>query len=123
MWERASGRAKAEGLPLIWVLSRALDSYTAGTLSLPRNETLAPAGGRRGRSVFAADTVWDAADRRRSAEGVKSMSALCEILPDAYARREIHPYAVMVTTDQRDALALSSAPGARTGGLAIAAAA
>ncbi|MFD7057298.1 hypothetical protein ACFWBS_56625 [Streptomyces mirabilis] len=32
------------------------------------------------------------------------MSALCEILLDAYARGDIHPYARMITTAQRDAL-------------------
>ncbi|MEV7385936.1 hypothetical protein [Streptomyces sp. NPDC091215] len=32
------------------------------------------------------------------------MSALCEILLDAYARGEIHPYAHMVSTAQRDEL-------------------
>ena len=32
------------------------------------------------------------------------MSALCEILLGAYGRGEIHPYARMVTTAQRDEL-------------------
>ncbi len=32
------------------------------------------------------------------------MSALCEILLDAYARGEVHPYARMVTTAQREEL-------------------
>jgi hypothetical protein len=36
------------------------------------------------------------------------MSALCEILLDAYARGDIHPYARMVTTAQREAFAAAS---------------
>ncbi len=35
-WESAGERAKSEGLPLIWVMSRALTDYAAGTLTLPR---------------------------------------------------------------------------------------
>ncbi|MET8783986.1 hypothetical protein [Streptomyces sp. NPDC004589] len=38
------------------------------------------------------------------------MSALCELLLDPYARGDIHPYARMVTTTQRDALTSSDAP-------------
>lgn len=106
VWERASDRAKTEGLPLIWVLSRALDSYASETLPLPRAETIASPGGRRGRSVFATDAAWKAADKRRGKDKVASMSALCEILLDAYARQEIHPHAVVVTTAQRDQFAL-----------------
>ncbi|MGW2423352.1 hypothetical protein ACWC0C_29580 [Streptomyces sp. NPDC001709] len=99
VWESAGERAKAEGLPLIWVMSRALTDYAAGALTLPRTTTDAP-GPRRGRSIFATDPVWAAADERRATDGVRSISALCEILLDAYARREIHPVARMVASDQ-----------------------
>ncbi|QFQ96817.1 hypothetical protein F9278_11965 [Streptomyces phaeolivaceus] len=104
VWESASERAKSEGLPLIWVMSRALTDYAAGTLTLSRTTASPEAGPRRGRTVFASDTVWNEADKRRIKEKVRSMSALCEILLDAYARSEIHPYARMVTTAQRDEL-------------------
>ncbi|MER5382945.1 hypothetical protein ABT040_22120 [Streptomyces sp. NPDC002688] len=107
VWEAAGARAKSEGLPLIWVMSRALTEYAAGTLPLPRSVTSTKAGNRRGRSVFATDEVWSGADERRAKDAVRSMSALCEILLDAYARGDIHPYARMVTTAQREALAAS----------------
>lgn len=105
VWDAAAARARDEGLPLTWVASRALTGYATGDLPLPRTATESATGSRRGRSVFAADDVWTAADRRREDDGVRSMSALVEILLDAYARGEIHTHARMVTTDQRDALA------------------
>jgi hypothetical protein len=104
VWESAGERAKSEGLPLIWVMSRALTDYAAGTLNLSRTTAAPETGPRRGRTVFASDTVWDEADRRRAKDKVRSMSALCEILLGAYARGEIHPYARMVTTARRDEL-------------------
>ncbi|MBQ1090459.1 hypothetical protein [Streptomyces sp. B93] len=104
VWEAAGARARSEGLPLIWIMSRALTEYAAGTLPLPRTVPGVQAGGRRGRSVFATDAVWSAADARRRTENVRSMSALCETLLAAYARGDIHSYARMVTTAQRDAL-------------------
>ncbi|WP_406368596.1 hypothetical protein OG788_45465 [Streptomyces sp. NBC_00647] len=88
-------------------MSRALAEYAAGTLPLPRSLTSTKAGNRRGRSVFATDEVWSGADERRVKDAVRSMSALCEILLDAYARGDIHPYARMVTTAQREVLAAS----------------
>jgi hypothetical protein len=103
-WESAGERAKSEGLPLIWVMSRALTDYAAGILTLSRTTAGPEAGPRRGRTVFATDAVWAHADTRRAKDSVRSMSALCEILLDAYARGEIHPYARMVTTAQRDEL-------------------
>ncbi|WP_175410658.1 hypothetical protein [Streptomyces sp. TRM64462] len=115
VWDAAGERARSEGLPLIWIMSRSLTEYAAGTLPLPRTVTRAEAGNRRGRSVFAMDAVWNAADTRRRADNVRSMSALCEILLDAYARQEIHPYARMVTTAQRDALAPERASGSPEG--------
>ncbi len=108
VWDAAGERAKREGLPLVWVISRALADYGAGLLPLPRAATTAPRGNRRGRSIFATSAVWSAADRRRTTDGVRSMSALCEILLDAYAREEIHVHAVMVTTEGRDALTASA---------------
>ncbi|WNZ14864.1 hypothetical protein [Streptomyces sp. 11x1] len=104
VWEGAGERAKSEGLPLIWVMSRALTDYASGTLPLPHTTTGPEAGPRRGRTVFASDIIWNEADKRRSRDKVRSMSALCEILLSAYARGEIHPYARMVTTAQRDGL-------------------
>ncbi|MFD7003651.1 hypothetical protein ACFXKI_49905 [Streptomyces mirabilis] len=74
-------------------------------MPLPRTVVTAQPGSRRGRSVFADEAVWEGADERRAKDGVRSMSALCEILLDAYARGDIHPYARMVTTAQRDGLA------------------
>lgn len=85
-------------------MSRALTDYAAGTLTLSRATASAEAGPRRGRTVFASDTAWNEADKRRAKEKIRSMSALCEILLGAYARGEIHPYARMVTTAQRDEL-------------------
>lgn len=111
VWDASGERARSEGLPLIWVMSRCLMEYAAGTLPLPRTVTRAEAGNRRGRSVFATDAVWSAADTRRKKDKVRSMSALCEILLDAYARQEVHPYARMVTTAQRDAFAAEHAGG------------
>ncbi|MFD0509177.1 hypothetical protein ACFQ0G_52600 [Streptomyces chiangmaiensis] len=111
VWDAAGARAKSEGLPLIWIMSRALTEYAAGTLPLPHRPTDGQAGNRRGRSVFASDAVWNGADRQRAKDGVRSMSALCEILLDAYARGDIHPYARIVTTAQRDAFTTSGAPG------------
>ncbi|MER7694513.1 hypothetical protein [Streptomyces sp. NPDC097610] len=110
VWEAAGARAKSEGLPLIWVMSRALTEYAAGTLPLPRITTSTRAGNRRGRSVFATNDVWAGADERRTKAAVRSMSALCEILLDAYARGDIHPYARMVTTAQREALTAPRPP-------------
>ncbi|KUO16184.1 hypothetical protein [Streptomyces dysideae] len=104
VWESAGERAKSEGLPLIWIMSRALTDYAAGALTLSRTTASSEAGPRRGRTIFATDTVWTSAGRRRAKDQVRSMSALCEILLDAYARGEIHPYACMVTTAQRDEL-------------------
>lgn len=104
VWESAGERAKSEGLPLIWVMSRALTNYASGALPLSRTTVGPEAGSRRGRTVFATDAVWTGADKRRAKDNVRSMSALCEILLDAYARGEIHPYARMVTTAQRDEL-------------------
>ncbi|MFK0285020.1 hypothetical protein ACIQVL_31770 [Streptomyces sp. NPDC090499] len=104
VWESAGERAKSEGLPLIWVMSRALADYAAGNLTLSRTTVGSEAGLRRGRTVFATVAVWTGADKRRAKDQVRSMSALCEILLDAYARGEIHPYARMVTTAQRDEL-------------------
>ncbi|REE66005.1 hypothetical protein BX257_8784 [Streptomyces sp. 3212.3] len=112
VWDAAGARAKTEGLPLIWVMSRALAEYAAGTLPLPHRAAATKAGNRRGRTVFASDAVWSGADTQRAKDGVRSMSALCELLLDAYARGDIHPYARMVTTTQRDALTSSGAPGA-----------
>jgi hypothetical protein len=104
VWESAGERARSEGLPLIWVMSRALTDYAAGTLILARTIAGSEAGPRRGRTVFATDAVWTGADERRAKDGVRSMSGLCEILLDAYAQGEIHPYARMVSTAQRDEL-------------------
>ncbi|MER5475104.1 hypothetical protein [Streptomyces sp. NPDC002685] len=107
VWEAAGARAKSEGLPLTWVMSRALAEYAAGTLPLPPSVSGTTAGNRRGRSVFTTDEVWSGAEERRAKDAVRSMSALCEILLDAYARGDIHPYARMVTTAQREVLAAS----------------
>ncbi|GGY02943.1 hypothetical protein [Streptomyces minutiscleroticus] len=123
VWDAAGIRAKSEGLPLIWIMSRALAEYAAGTLSLSRTATGARAGSRRGRSIFATDAVWSGADEQRAKDRIRSMSALCEILLDAYARGEIHPYARMVTTAQRDALAAPSTPDGATPGPSLPAAA
>ncbi|MFC9673669.1 MULTISPECIES: hypothetical protein [unclassified Streptomyces] len=114
-WDAAGTRARAEGLPLTWVTSRALSDYSAGHLALPRTTTDPDYGNRRGRSIFASDAVWTAADKRRAKDGIRSMSALVEILLDAYARNEIHTHARMVTTSQRDALDLTETPAGRTG--------
>jgi hypothetical protein len=110
VWDAAGERARGEGLPLTWVTSRALTDYAAGYLSLPRTTTDAETGNRRGRSVFASDAVWNTADKRRAEDGVRSMSALVEILLAAYARGEIHTHARMVTTGQRDTFPLAEAP-------------
>ncbi|NIY62433.1 hypothetical protein [Streptomyces malaysiensis] len=115
VWDAAGHRAKNEGLPLIWVASRALTDYAAGTLTLPRTSPNPEARNRRGRTIFTADAVWHAADERRVKDTVRSMSALVEILLDAYARGEVHTHVRMVTTDQRDALALAGAPDGPTG--------
>ncbi|MFF4836633.1 hypothetical protein [Streptomyces sp. NPDC001315] len=114
VWDAAAARAKSEGLPLIWIMSRALAEYAAGVLPLPRTAITAQPGSRRGRSVFAGDAVWTGADERRTKEEVRSMSALCELLLDAYARGDIHPYARMVTTAQRDALTSAESAGRPT---------
>ncbi|MFC5203114.1 hypothetical protein [Streptomyces kaempferi] len=85
-------------------MRRALAEYAAGTLLLPCITRNSEVGNRRGRSVFATDDLWLRADVRRTQDAVRSMSALCEILLDAYARGDIHHYARMITTAQRDAL-------------------
>ncbi|MEU1601259.1 hypothetical protein ABZ468_53495 [Streptomyces sp. NPDC005708] len=120
VWDAAGARAKSEGLPLIWIMSRALTEYAAGTLPLPHTTTDGHAGNRRGRSVFASHAVWNGADRQRTKDNVRSMSALCEILLHAYARGDIHPYARMVTTAQREALAAASGtPHGATGATSV----
>ncbi|MFD9862303.1 hypothetical protein [Streptomyces alboflavus] len=110
VWEAAAARARSEGLPLTWVASRALTGYAAGDLPLPRTAAEPATGHRRGRSVFATDDVWTAADQRRKGDHVRSMSALVEILLGAYARGEIHTHARMVTTAERDVLAAAAPP-------------
>ncbi|MET7543201.1 hypothetical protein [Streptomyces sp. NPDC005507] len=116
VWDAAGERARGDGLPRTWVTSRALTDYAAGHLTLPRTTTTdAAIGHRRGRSVFASDGVWNAADKRRTEDGVRSMSALVEILLAAYARGEIHTHARMVTTDQRDTFPLAEAPNGPMG--------
>ncbi|WP_432190342.1 hypothetical protein [Streptomyces sp. Tue6028] len=110
VWEAAGARARGEGLPLTWVTSRALADYAAGHLALPRTAADPETGNRRGRSVFTSDAVWNTADKRRVKDGVRSMSALVEIFLNAYGRGEIHTHAHMITTDQRDTIALTKAP-------------
>ncbi|GAA2346021.1 hypothetical protein OKJ48_14545 [Streptomyces kunmingensis] len=104
VWDAAGKRSRSEGLPLIWVASRALTDYAAGTLDLPRTDTIPTASDRRGRSVFATTTVWEAADKRRARDKIRSMSALVELLLDAYAQGEIHTLACMVPTAQHDSV-------------------
>ncbi|MGW4388472.1 hypothetical protein [Streptomyces sp. NPDC004685] len=110
VWEAAAARARGEGLPLTWVASRALTGYATGDLPFPRTATEPATGNRRGRSVFATDAVWTAADKRRKDDDVRSMSALVETLLGAYARGEIHTHARMVTTDERDTLTPAASP-------------
>lgn len=104
VWEAAGARAQSEGLTLTWIMRRALTEYAAGTLPLPRATPDSAAGNRRGRSVFATNDLWSRVNERRTQDAVRSMSALCEILLDAYARGDIHAYARMITTAQREAL-------------------
>ncbi|AGP51877.1 hypothetical protein [Streptomyces rapamycinicus] len=115
VWHAAGRRAKDEGLPLIWVASRALTDYAAGTLALPRTSPNPEARDRRGRTIFTTDAVWHAANERRTKDAVRSMSALVEILLDAYARGEVHTHAHMVTSGQRDALVSAGTPDGPTG--------
>lgn len=112
VWEGAGARAQSEGLTLTWIMRRALAEYAAGTLPLPRTKPSSEVGNRRGRSVFTTDDLWACADERRTQDAVRSMSALCEILLDAYARGDIHPYTRMITTAQRDALTAQHLPAA-----------
>jgi hypothetical protein len=86
-WADATTRATTDSthMTLTRTLEVLLSGYANGKITV--TQPLPTIEGKRGRHPINVDAdIWKAADTRRQADDIPSMSALCEILLHAYAK-------------------------------------